>query len=79
MADILCDQCQTPLIEIDVYGERLSGFRLQQMGPCRRQPPSHGIASQFFDVNSQPSKLGTVYCVKVVGLTPVSNLTSLCR
>ena len=25
MADILCDQCQTPLIEIDLYGERLSG------------------------------------------------------
>ena len=24
MADILCDQCQTPLIEIDLYGERLS-------------------------------------------------------
>jgi hypothetical protein len=25
VADILCDQCQTPLIEIDLYGERLSG------------------------------------------------------
>ena len=25
MADILCDQCQAPLIEIDLYGERLSG------------------------------------------------------
>ena len=25
VADILCDQCQTPLIEIDLCGERLSG------------------------------------------------------
>ena len=25
VADILCDQCQTPLIEVDLYGERLSG------------------------------------------------------
>ena len=53
VADILCDQCQTPLIEIDLYGERLSGCTvcnkwglpgdnhrvhgIARAGPCGRQ------------------------------------------